>query len=156
MVVPVGSVFTNPGSVTIDRYGRRITEYPTFSDADYQTLLQHEQDLMELLSEVPEIRALPPTKTRKELIDTEWHHVGTCRMDVDGDGSVRSDYVLLDRNQRPYVDTERGTSLRVGDNSVARNPGVFNTQALAAFLGYSAGEAVVRARTPRVQQMVRR
>ena len=152
-LVVVGAEYSHAGSVSVDAAGRRVTRLPQFSRTDFDILQAHTREMVDVCNETWPVKAAPPPCLEYGRDDTEWHHVGTARMDVQGDGAVNSNFVLLDAEQRPYATD--ATSLRVGDNSVARRPTVFNTKALAALIGYSAGDAVGAAHGPRNETMSR-
>ena len=135
MLFVVGHRASIEGSVLVDFNGKRITELPKYSDEDASKV---KSAIMAMhVAFQKHTTCLTPsqnsTRFRRTDTDTQWHYGGTARMSVDGDGAVSPEFQPLDRAGRPY------SSIYVADASVMRTLTTFNTQTMAALLGYCSG-----------------
>lgn len=133
----VGMRTSVEGSVTIDSRGRRKTLLPQYSGSDIAAVQETIGDITQKIVRLAP--ALLPDSAPTELAqsDTQWHYGGTVRSSTNGDGAVDADFRVLDGQGRPYE------TLFVADNSVMRVPSTFNTQTMAALIGYCGGAAAV-------------
>lgn len=136
MLFVVGHRTSVEGSVTIDKAGRRKTKLPEYSEDDKKAVRKVMDEIVRAVGEnVPALKRRE-TFTSTDNADTQWHYGGTVRMNVNADGAVDSNLKLLDASGAPYE------TLIIADNSVMRTPSTFNTQTMAALLGYHAGAVV--------------
>ena len=145
MLFVVGRRMSVEGSVAVDTSGRRITTLPRYSSEDARAVREAILDLKTAIdARVPALAASSESaRFRASETDTQWHFGGTARVNVHDDGAIDASFRLLDAQGVPYA------TLFVGDNSATRTLPTFNTQTMAALVGYCsgavAGEAMRRA-----------
>lgn len=142
MLLVVGRRTSVEGSVSITDEGKRVTTLPGYSSDDVEMVRAAILDIRRVIdAAAPSLQATTRSSSHfsERQTDTQWHFGGTARMSVDDDGAVDASFRLLDASGEPY------TTLFIADNSVMRMPTTFNTQTMAALIGYCSGATAVEA-----------